>query len=156
MSRLPARLSVAGAATQITKQYQHGGGGRTRTCEAMRRLIYSQLPLPLGTLPRSYRGQGFWVETTGVEHKRPARGATHAVCGGRFMGTGRAEVNGHGRIGENQTGLTLYRDNTRILGTGRTVLSRAFLSIVMAGLDPAIHVFQHTTQERGCPGQARA
>src|ERR1700745_1500344 len=30
-----------------------GGGGRTRTCEAMRRLIYSQLPLPLGTLPRS-------------------------------------------------------------------------------------------------------
>ncbi len=32
---------------------QDGGGGRTRTCEAMRRLIYSQLPLPLGTLPRS-------------------------------------------------------------------------------------------------------
>ncbi len=29
-----------------------GGGGRTRTFEAMRRLIYSQLPLPLGTLPR--------------------------------------------------------------------------------------------------------
>ena len=28
-----------------------GGGGRTRTYEAMRRLIYSQLPLPLGTLP---------------------------------------------------------------------------------------------------------
>src|SRR5712672_4729726 len=28
-----------------------GGEGRTRTCEAMRRLIYSQLPLPLGTLP---------------------------------------------------------------------------------------------------------
>src|SRR5687768_2787444 len=24
----------------------------------MRRLIYSQLPLPLGTLPRSHRGQG--------------------------------------------------------------------------------------------------
>src|SRR6266404_778846 len=32
---------------------QAGGGGRTRTFEAMRRLIYSQLPLPLGTLPRS-------------------------------------------------------------------------------------------------------
>lgn len=32
-----------------------GGGGRTRTCEAMRRLIYSQLPLPLGTLPRPCR-----------------------------------------------------------------------------------------------------
>ena len=29
-----------------------GGGRRTRTFEAMRRLIYSQLPLPLGTLPR--------------------------------------------------------------------------------------------------------
>src|SRR5580700_1213264 len=28
-----------------------GGGGRTRTYEAIRRLIYSQLPLPLGTLP---------------------------------------------------------------------------------------------------------
>jgi hypothetical protein len=28
-----------------------GGEGRTRTFEAMRRLIYSQLPLPLGTLP---------------------------------------------------------------------------------------------------------
>src|SRR5207253_8867895 len=31
---------------------QDGGEGRTRTFEAMRRLIYSQLPLPLGTLPR--------------------------------------------------------------------------------------------------------
>src|SRR5947208_13990181 len=30
-----------------------GGEGRTRTFEAMRRLIYSQLPLPLGTLPLS-------------------------------------------------------------------------------------------------------
>jgi hypothetical protein len=33
--------------------FQYGGGGRTRTCEVIRRLIYSQLPLPLGTLPRS-------------------------------------------------------------------------------------------------------
>src|SRR5205823_6914285 len=32
---------------------QDGGGGRTRTFEAMRRLIYSQLPLPLGTLPQA-------------------------------------------------------------------------------------------------------
>src|SRR5258705_6429992 len=31
---------------------QDGGGRRTRTFEAIRRLIYSQLPLPLGTLPR--------------------------------------------------------------------------------------------------------
>src|SRR5882672_11576294 len=30
-----------------------GGGRRTRTFEVVRRLIYSQLPLPLGTLPRS-------------------------------------------------------------------------------------------------------
>jgi hypothetical protein len=29
-----------------------GGEGRTRTFEVIRRLIYSQLPLPLGTLPR--------------------------------------------------------------------------------------------------------
>src|SRR4051812_30664000 len=29
-----------------------GGGRRTRTFEVIRRLIYSQLPLPLGTLPR--------------------------------------------------------------------------------------------------------
>ena len=33
-----------------------GGGGRTRTYEAIRRLIYSQLPLPLGTLPRNAIG----------------------------------------------------------------------------------------------------
>ena len=38
---------------EIIERLQNGGGGRTRTCEAMRRLIYSQLPLPLGTLPRS-------------------------------------------------------------------------------------------------------
>jgi hypothetical protein len=37
------------------KQNFFGGGGRTRTYEAMRRLIYSQLPLPLGTLPREPR-----------------------------------------------------------------------------------------------------
>ena len=37
--------------------FQDGGGGRTRTYEAMRRLIYSQLPLPLGTLPRSMAAQ---------------------------------------------------------------------------------------------------
>src|SRR5258707_10742320 len=30
-----------------------GGGRRTRTFEVIRRLIYSQLPLPLGALPRS-------------------------------------------------------------------------------------------------------
>src|SRR5579883_2025144 len=50
-----ASRSARGA--EITKPGQFfrdfaGGGGRTRTFEAMRRLIYSQLPLPLGTLPR--------------------------------------------------------------------------------------------------------
>src|SRR5467141_2486300 len=36
---------------------QDGGGRRTRTFEVIRRLIYSQLPLPLGTLPRSTASQ---------------------------------------------------------------------------------------------------
>src|SRR3984893_11921967 len=31
---------------------KRGGGRRTRTFEVIRRLIYSQLPLPFGTLPR--------------------------------------------------------------------------------------------------------
>src|ERR1700726_4774308 len=39
--------------TKIPEQFQYGGGRRTRTFEVVRRLIYSQLPLPLGTLPRS-------------------------------------------------------------------------------------------------------
>jgi hypothetical protein len=29
-------------------------------------------------------------------------------------------------------------------------------TLVMAGLDPAIHVFATGKKERGCPGQARA
>jgi hypothetical protein len=91
VSRLPARLSVAGAATQITKQYQHGGGGRTRTCEAMRRLIYSQLPLPLGTLPRSHRGQG--VETT-WRAGRPTHCLRRAVYGHRVGGSQSKWANG--------------------------------------------------------------
>ena len=33
-------------------EFKDGGGRRTRTFEVIRRLIYSQLPLPLGTLPR--------------------------------------------------------------------------------------------------------
>src|SRR6266481_185828 len=41
------------AEPKLAQQAKAGGGGRTRTFEAMRRLIYSQLPLPLGTLPRS-------------------------------------------------------------------------------------------------------
>ena len=48
-----------------------GGGGRTRTFEAMRRLIYSQLPLPLGTLPRSTAAQS--RRTLPADRKRPWR-----------------------------------------------------------------------------------
>jgi hypothetical protein len=36
----------------LASRAKAGGRGRTRTYEAMRRLIYSQLPLPLGTLSR--------------------------------------------------------------------------------------------------------
>ena len=50
-----ARLRPAGfgAAALLASRARAGGEGRTRTFEAMRRLIYSQLPLPLGTLPLS-------------------------------------------------------------------------------------------------------
>jgi hypothetical protein len=40
------------AEPQLAKRAKAGGGRRTRTFEVIRRLIYSQLPLPLGTLPR--------------------------------------------------------------------------------------------------------
>ena len=36
----------------LASRAKAGGGRRTRTFEVIRRLIYSQLPLPLGTLPR--------------------------------------------------------------------------------------------------------
>ena len=49
-SRSGARLRDASNA-KLAEQAKGGGEGRTRTFEAMRRLIYSQLPLPLGTLP---------------------------------------------------------------------------------------------------------
>ena len=45
-------FAFASLQPSIARRAKRGGGGRTRTCEAMRRLIYSQLPLPLGTLPR--------------------------------------------------------------------------------------------------------
>ena len=43
---------MPGKSCEARSAKQDGGGGRTRTCEVIRRLIYSQLPLPLGTLPR--------------------------------------------------------------------------------------------------------
>ena len=53
-SRPTARLRPVGfgAAASLASRAKAGGGRRTRTFEVIRRLIYSQLPLPLGTLPR--------------------------------------------------------------------------------------------------------
>ena len=53
--RYPARLNgplSIFCLGEFWQPIQDGGEGRTRTFEAIRRLIYSQLPLPLGTLPR--------------------------------------------------------------------------------------------------------
>ena len=41
----------------LASRAKAGGGRRTRTFEVVRRLIYSQLPLPLGTLPRPTASQ---------------------------------------------------------------------------------------------------
>src|SRR3954467_7949872 len=54
MGAIPSRLFWL-RIFSIAKQV--GGGGRTRTFEVIRRLIYSQLPLPLGTLPLSTASQ---------------------------------------------------------------------------------------------------
>jgi hypothetical protein len=64
----------------------NGGGGRTRTYEAMRRLIYSQLPLPLGTLPRStaLRSASLTGDRSAMERKTAAVRQRTAV--GAFMG----------------------------------------------------------------------
>src|SRR4051812_21294962 len=51
------------AAPRVARRAKRGGGRRTRTFEVIRRLIYSQLPLPLGTLPRSTPSQAFSAET---------------------------------------------------------------------------------------------
>src|SRR6266404_5154129 len=58
-SRSAARLRPVGfgAAALLASRAKAGGGRRTRTFEVIRRLIYSQLPLPLGTLPRSTASQ---------------------------------------------------------------------------------------------------
>ena len=66
----PLGFGVAAFATRglaqpkLAERAKAGGGRRTRTFEAIRRLIYSQLPLPLGTLPRSSSTRG----------RRPNRG----------------------------------------------------------------------------------
>jgi hypothetical protein len=58
MASVPLRSCRSFGVARHPKPKASGGGeGRTRTFEAMRRLIYSQLPLPLGTLPRSTASQ---------------------------------------------------------------------------------------------------
>src|SRR5256885_13885946 len=82
-----------------------GGEGRTRTFEAMRRLIYSQLPLPLGTLPRptaSGNRPPEWRRTEpriGAESAWPEDGTRS----GAFMGKRPCKVNQAGprKIGQN-------------------------------------------------------
>jgi hypothetical protein len=69
---LPGKASLGKTTSQAPDL--NGGGGRTRTCEAMRRLIYSQLPLPLGTLPpdprRAYLRHGNELGKWGPPHDR--------------------------------------------------------------------------------------
>src|SRR6266702_4167625 len=59
------------AEPKLAKRAKAGGGGGSRTCEAMRRLISSQLPLPLGTLPRSTAAQS--GRTLPADRRRPWR-----------------------------------------------------------------------------------
>src|SRR6266851_9577237 len=66
---------------------QDGGGRRTRTFEVIRRLIYSQLPLPLGTLPRSTPSQAHppkWRQIRPWMMLKP--GTDGGLPVGRFMG----------------------------------------------------------------------
>ena len=71
-----------------------GGGRRTRTFEAIRRLIYSQLPLPLGTLPRLNLIANPPAE---MATDRPwmtlKPGTDGGLPVGRFMGMGHGKVN---------------------------------------------------------------
>src|SRR5262245_44277436 len=89
-----------------------GGGGRTRTCEVVRRLIYSQLPLPLGTLPRpnsvsnsSARGGGGQNHRYGAEPARPGDGARS----GAFMGKRTRKVNQGKRAKPTRNGVEIAR-----------------------------------------------
>lgn len=69
---------------------QGGGEGRTRTFEAMRRLIYSQLPLPLGTLPRPTASEDCPPEWRRTEPKDGADAAGPMTgCGRRVYGRSR-------------------------------------------------------------------
>src|SRR6267378_2267484 len=52
----------------LASRAKAGGGRRTRTFEVIRRLIYSQLPLPLGTLPRPTTSQAQPLRGGGSGH----------------------------------------------------------------------------------------
>jgi hypothetical protein len=79
-------LEGVGLACQpwLAKRAKAGGGGRTRTCEAMRRLIYSQLPLPLGTLPRPNSVSKSSARSGGGQNHR--YGAEPGSCYGSAVG----------------------------------------------------------------------
>src|ERR1700730_13894056 len=90
-SRGQARLRPLGygAAALLGSRAKAGGGRRTRTFEVIRRLIYSQLPLPLGTLPRSTASQptrrnGGRKAMDDVKTAEPVKGSRL----GAFMGEG--------------------------------------------------------------------
>lgn len=95
-------------------QNQDGGGGRTRTCEAMRRLIYSQLPLPLGTLPRSTAAQS--GRTLPADRRRPwnvkAATARMGARPGAFMGeaVGQSQPRRTAKIALGGAQIAIFRD----------------------------------------------
>ena len=61
-NRTPA-TTLARSRSTIELYPRGGGEGRTRTCEAMKRLIYSQRPLPLGSLPLG------WLREVDLNHR---------------------------------------------------------------------------------------
>src|SRR5712671_4499660 len=75
-----------GAAALLDLRAKAGGGRRTRTFEVIRRLIYSQLPLPLGTLPRSTASEP--ARRNGGDRPRMTLkpGTDGGLPVGRFMG----------------------------------------------------------------------
>jgi hypothetical protein len=79
----------------LASRAKAGGGRRTRTFEVIRRLIYSQLPLPLGTLPRPTTSQA-----------QPLRGGDQAMDDvntvSRWRAPGRARLwaKGGGKVNQ--------------------------------------------------------
>lgn len=80
------------AGTKVPARFKDGGGRRTRTFEAIRRLIYSQLPLPLGTLPRSPSSDTFAHPNGAAE--RPWMTVKSVPVNGRPVGAFMGEAAG--------------------------------------------------------------